>query len=105
MTLSFEKGAPNGLALTLAGFETFICFVDHVKTTTAAHQLIFLVAITQGFKRIADFHRRLHNFLNGAIPRSAEHMGQAPSCQAGETDKHKRHRSAIKQAWQGGEIV
>jgi hypothetical protein len=49
MTLSFEKGAPNGLELTLASFKTFIYFVDHVKTSTAAHQLIFLVAITQGF--------------------------------------------------------
>jgi hypothetical protein len=65
----------------LTGFEAFIGFVDDVKTTTAAHQLIFLVAIAQGFKRIADFHRRLHKFVVG-FPRSREHMGQARSCQA-----------------------
>jgi len=38
------------LALTLAGFEARVCFVDHVQAATTADNAVVAVALLQGFQ-------------------------------------------------------
>jgi hypothetical protein len=60
-----EKGRPNSerpflkisaSGLTLTGFETALCFVDHVNAALAAHDPAIPVARLQGAKRIFHLH-------------------------------------------------
>jgi hypothetical protein len=36
------------MKLTLAGFETWICFINHVHTTTTTHHTTILMTVLHG---------------------------------------------------------
>jgi hypothetical protein len=56
-TADHKAGSP------LARLETWILFVDHIKTATTANNLTVAIPIFESFKRANDFHT-IHPALN-----------------------------------------